>query len=537
MSNEVRIKVKAYDETSGGFDKARLGANKTASDIEGEFEKSGKSSGDKFGSGILARLQGLAPEGVPMIANIGVAAAPLLGAAISGAIIGGAGIGGVLGGVTLAAKDPRVQAAGSALSKNLMGSLQQDAKPFIQPVLGAIGQIQAGFDAIRPHIQNIFANSAQFITPLVNGLTNGIGGIAGGIDSLVAKAGPVIGAIGGMFDKIGRSVGDALTTISGDSEDSAQALDDLGGAISVLIEGLGYVVRGLTEAYGGLHDFADGIVSAGRAVGIFNEQQSEMGEFAHHAGGSLKAETAAVNDQAAALRKLSDEMKAQTDPLFALINGEHEVADAQKAYNRALDQHGPKSEQAKDALTNLGKAAFGLQSDVAAAAGGFNGKLTPAMKTSLRNAGLNASEIKKLEGQLKSAAKAANAWEGTFTQTYNVKTVYSTDGSVGGQDAAMARRRASGGVMGAATGGARSGLTWVGENGPELADLPAGATVHSAGDSARMAAAGTGNGGQPIVVKLMLDGIQVAQAIVDPLRNQIRGQGGNVQTVLGQPGR
>ncbi len=39
---------------------------------------------------------------------------------------------------------------------------------------------------------------------------------------------------------------------------------------------------------------------------------------------------------------------------------------------------------------------------------------------------------------------------------------------------------------GKARGGRGSGLTWVGERGPELVDLPAGAYVHNAADSARM---------------------------------------------------
>jgi hypothetical protein len=53
----------------------------------------------------------------------------------------------------------------------------------------------------------------------------------------------------------------------------------------------------------------------------------------------------------------------------------------------------------------------------------------------------------------------------------------------------------------------RGGLTWVGEQGPELADLPGGTRIWNASDSARMAAGGGGGGdglvgSQPIVLKL-----------------------------------
>ncbi|MFE1205638.1 phage tail protein [Streptomyces sp. NPDC058762] len=114
--------------------------------------------------------------------------------------------------------------------------------------------------------------------------------------------------------------------------------------------------------------------------------------------------------------------------------------------------------------------------------------------------------------------------------------------------------KASGGIIGAASGGIRSNRTWVGEHGPELLDLPAGARVWSAPDSRRMvrdhwasmlntrSRGGTGpvvGGGtvvQPVVVHqtITLDGRVVAQQIFDPLRKEIANRGGSVQRTLGQ---
>lgn len=94
--------------------------------------------------------------------------------------------------------------------------------------------------------------------------------------------------------------------------------------------------------------------------------------------------------------------------------------------------------------------------------------------------------------------------------------------------------RASGGIIGgAATGGVRSSLTWVGEQGPELVRLPAGSTVHSAPDSQRMAA---GMGGAPVQVNLSFQpsGNSAVDALFEIFRQNIRIQGGNVQAVLGQ---
>ncbi|WP_033307332.1 hypothetical protein RFN58_06785 [Streptomyces iakyrus] len=116
-------------------------------------------------------------------------------------------------------------------------------------------------------------------------------------------------------------------------------------------------------------------------------------------------------------------------------------------------------------------------------------------------------------------------------------------------------KKASGGIVGAATGGLRSGWTMVGEHEPELVRLPFGSRVYSGPDTRRMMQQGAwtsmlntpqrGGGarytptpaaGQPIVVHqtITLDGRVVAQQIFDPLRKEIANRGGSVQKSLGQ---
>ncbi|WP_406168319.1 hypothetical protein [Streptomyces sp. NBC_00996] len=121
-------------------------------------------------------------------------------------------------------------------------------------------------------------------------------------------------------------------------------------------------------------------------------------------------------------------------------------------------------------------------------------------------------------------------------------------------------KKAAGGIVGAAaSGGVRSNLTWVGEQGAELLDLPAGSRVWSNPDSRRKAAppwasmlntprgggvrrtatpvvGGQGGGGwegRPIVVQLRLGGRDLGEVLIDPLRQSIRHRGGNVQAALG----
>ncbi|MEE4546458.1 phage tail tape measure protein [Streptomyces sp. V4-01] len=97
-------------------------------------------------------------------------------------------------------------------------------------------------------------------------------------------------------------------------------------------------------------------------------------------------------------------------------------------------------------------------------------------------------------------------------------------------------RKGAGGVVGAAAaGGARWGRTLVGEYGPEIADLPVGTRVHSAPDTARML--GGAAPVQPIALTVVIGGTTVGTALIDPLRKEIRQQGGNVQLVLGVRGK
>jgi hypothetical protein len=86
--------------------------------------------------------------------------------------------------------------------------------------------------------------------------------------------------------------------------------------------------------------------------------------------------------------------------------------------------------------------------------------------------------------------------------------------------------KAAGGIIGAAAGGGpRGGLTWVGEQGPELVRLPYGSMVHSNPDSRRMTAAG-GGGGAPVVVNLSIGGRDFGKLWIDTGRKQVKAYGG-----------
>ncbi len=97
---------------------------------------------------------------------------------------------------------------------------------------------------------------------------------------------------------------------------------------------------------------------------------------------------------------------------------------------------------------------------------------------------------------------------------------------------------AHGGIVGAATGGIHGGLRWVGEQGPELVNMAPGSTVHSAGDSARMASGSGGGNGRIRMEASLAPGSsdqRLMSMLVEQLRYVVWVEGaGNVQAALGR---
>lgn len=117
-------------------------------------------------------------------------------------------------------------------------------------------------------------------------------------------------------------------------------------------------------------------------------------------------------------------------------------------------------------------------------------------------------------------------------------------------------KKASGGIVGAAaSGGLRSSMTWVGEQGPELLDLPAGSRVWSNPDSRRKAAGAWGSmlntprrgpshagagGTQEVKVVLEIragDSGAYSDFLVTELRKAVRNRGGMQATFQPPRGR
>jgi ABC-type transporter Mla subunit MlaD len=540
----------AGDELGDGIVK---GADGRLRDAKGKFVATGMDLGAALGKGAAKSgsesLLASAPQWAAPAAAIGLAMAPMLGGALAAAVVGAGGLTGIAGGLLVASKDPAVKAAGESLKDQIGGDLKKAATDFVPAAVDGIGQVRAAWQSILPDVKAIFSGSSTLLGPFLDGVIDGTKGIVRGIRAAVEQGEPVIESLGRLFANVGDSVGRMFEGFADNADESASALDDLTDALVNTLDATAGLINGLTEIHGGLDTvdeaideeryrwerlipfldatadgyeknstaaelYRQGIIGAAGATNDYSAYVSKQREATEKA-------TGAIDDQTSALQALADEMKAQTDPLFALIDGQSKVAEAQTAHNKAVEKFGKNSPEAREAMTKLGKAAFDLADKAGDAASGFNGKLTPAMRTALRNAGLTAPQINKLEQELKQAAAAARRWEGTFTQTYETRfkqfgKPYSEDGIKRGQVGGLAH----GGIKGAASGMVASGMTWVGETGPELINLPPGAAVRSAGDSARALSQdrhGQGNN-MPVTIFVQVDGQTIARATLPSLQ-------------------
>jgi TP901 family phage tail tape measure protein len=152
---------------------------------------------------------------------------------------------------------------------------------------------------------------------------------------------------------------------------------------------------------------ADGMAAVAGAAGPATDATKKLTT-------ATDAAAAAAHGQRDALASLSDFLKQETDPVFGLIKAEEDLAAAQKKASDAIKTHGAKSKEAKTATQELTLAAINLQGAVGAVSSSFDGKMTPALKATLKAAGLTAPEIKILEGEFKSAKKAADQYDGKY---------------------------------------------------------------------------------------------------------------------------
>lgn len=459
-------------------------------DLLPDPEPAAKGWASRFGSSLSNEFEGLGSKVGPALIGVLAPFIPMIGAAVAGGVIGAVGLGGIAGGFALAAKDPQVQSAAKSLGTSLSTELKEAAKPFTESALGGIGAVKSALSTVN--FGGIFKDLAPQSGAIIGGVTRLVRDLGSAVEDIAKNSGPVIDAIGNEIGDFGGVISDGLKSLSDNGDDAAQGLKDLFSIINggtSLVFGL---VNALTEVYGVFHDISmlglPGIYEtisskqtevAGTAVDVANAMIASAQSTDKQTQAS-KDEAQALLGQRDALVAVNNELRAQVDPAFAVLNATDQVRDAQNEAAKAVKKYGENSEQGRAATRKLAEAALDLQGDVGKLGGSFDGKLSPSMKRTLKAAGLTKGEINEVEAELKRAKAAADAYSGTYKATIITGYTY----EVGGQDYNREAHRAQYTGKRAAGGPVVRGLPYlVGENGPEIVVPDTSGRVLSAGAS------------------------------------------------------
>jgi hypothetical protein len=362
---------------------------------------------------------------------------------------------------------------------------------------------------------------------------------------MIAEAAAAQGYTLAQVQELLPKYGEAVASLEADQRLAAQSMGLFGEqAVAVQAkldaqkqstDGLRQSIQALNDvnrqAMGGMIGFEAAIDAAAKgaaenagALNMVNGVLDLNGEKARTAA-SLLSDLASKTDEAAAAARDNGAAWASISGIYERgrqqLLASAEAMGLTKAEARAL---------ADQILSTPDKTAY-LRGDVSDLQAKLKDAQSRLARTPLEKQAAIRAEISDLLAKIRQAQTAVNSLD---SRTIFINTVYRTfrEQHPGGQ------AQAHGGIIGAAGGGPRSRMTLVGEQGPELVDLAPGSRVRSNPDSKRIAASmAGGGGGGPITIQLMLDGRQVAEAIFDPLRHEIRTRGGNVQAALGQRGR
>ncbi|MCZ7440863.1 hypothetical protein O7598_31050, partial [Micromonospora sp. WMMC241] len=142
---------------------------------------------------------------------------------------------------------------------------------------------------------------------------------------------------------------------------------------------------------------------------------------------ATEAATAAVDGQRDALAALSKMMKAETDPVFGFADAQQKLAEAQKAAAKATREHGRNSAEAREATRALAEAAIELQGRAGVLGDAFDGKVSPALRATLKAAHLTDRQIADVAAQFRQAKADAEKYDGSYKANASAPGVTEAD--------------------------------------------------------------------------------------------------------------
>lgn len=547
----------------GSFVKDAADAGKMAGDAIATAAK-----GALDGSGIAEKLMSLLSNPVtgPAVGGIALAITPMILSAVGGAIQLAAAGPFLAAGLMIAAGDQRVAIALGGLKANIISSLKDATAPFRQELIATTGILQNGFDAVLPGIKDTFAALAPAVQPLAKALVSLAAGALPGIEEAAKGLGPVFKELSQDAPMLAKAVGDFFHDVAGQGNSAAASFHLIFLMVGAVIEALGIAIKyagllfdmqmhpkNILKDIAAFTDLQAATAATGRSLSDTADSSDQYMQAAAGASGTTTDFSVTVWSAADALKALNDQFATSISNTLAMHDAAAaltlDMADLKKNFKAgkdALDENsvsGAKNIEMIDGI--IGRLESKRQADIDAAGG------TQAA-TDKANAAYN-SQLGKLGDllvKLGASRKAVDAFLGAFVNkdvTVSVHIKVTQTGGVTSQGVISSGiplhgAYAHGGVSRAASGGMRSGMTWVGEAGPELMDLSgvAGAQIYTTGDSKRIASGGGGFGNNsmgatPQTFRFLIDNIgtsEFARLMAQLLKDYVLIQGGD-GSVLG----
>lgn len=513
------IRVRVRNDTDRGWRAVRRTGDRNSMNLGSRFAMLiGGTMSDGVGQGLANAFRNAAsnPYVVAALAALIATFASWIGAALSGLLVTALGGAFVAVGVVAAAQSKKVKDEWGRTAAVLKDQFTEAGKPFIDVLDRALERTQRIVKSFGPSFQDAMEKAAPATESLITSLQDGFVRFGKNAFKPIMDAWDVFAPIFGkefedFMGELGDSFKEMADLVKEHPEEIRIALRGVFETIDLLVDAVTFlgktwvfILQNIGDAVGflikyGLAYLVDAVLFAAEKITTLMAEA-----FGWVPGLGPKLKSAAKN-----VETFRDDVK---DSLNAVAESAFGMDDALNKANRKRKLEADIS-QWQDQLTKA---------------------RTQLKKTTDQKAKAElTADISSLEAQVLRARQLLDALNGKTAYTY----VY-TSTSQGGHP--TQRHNAKGGVVGqmaaAATGGVRSNMTMVGEQGVEMVDLPAGSRVRSNPDTRRLLGQGGGGGGV-MQVNLVVDGKRLASVMVDPLRGEIRDKGGNVQSVLGQRGK
>jgi hypothetical protein len=374
---------------------------------------------------------------VTALAAAAVAATPVLIPALSAAVSAGVGAGLLGVGVALAANDPVIADRGKAIGANFVAGLQQEAsRAFQGPLLESLDKLEAAGQRTTQRLGKAFDGLRPSVAPFTDSLIKSVDRLGTSLANSAATSGPALKGLGDSIFLISDGVSDFIDVLSRGGPAAADNLRLIAGATGDLLRQTGNflgVVNQLSNnawVTGPLlpllrKHYADAAKSGDDAAVATKEvarAAEKFGPAVQRAvlpqaslATALADGTREANNQRTALSNLARQMRAQTDPVFALLTAEQDLKTAQDKATEAVRKHGRNSQVAKEATRALAGAALDLQGRVGDLGASFTGKLTPQMIATFKAAGLTDRQIANVATQFRQAKKDADKFDGSYS--------------------------------------------------------------------------------------------------------------------------